>query len=81
METPPDLDFCFQVGNTYHTAISRPRGFPWANSAKRLLALQGQSVEIVVTDKEISVAGPQVKVRLKVVHNDPVFKLDACNHA
>ncbi len=79
--TAPNADFCFQVGDTYHTAISRPWGFPWSNSTKNLLALQGQSVEIVVTDKEISVAAPQVNMRLKVVHNDPVFKLDACNHA
>src|ERR1039458_10744189 len=79
--TPPNLDFCFQVGDTYHTAISRPWGFPWANSAKRLLALQGRSVEVVITDKEITVAAPEVNVRLKVVHNDPVFNVDACNHA
>ncbi len=79
--TPPDLDFCFQVGDKYHTATSHPSGLPGANTAKRLLPLEGQSVEIVVTDKEISVAAPKVYVRLKVVHNDAVFKLDACNHA
>jgi hypothetical protein len=79
--TSPDLDFCFQVGDTYHTATSHPSGLPGANTAKRLLPLQGQSVEIVVTDKEISVATPKVNVHLKVVHNDPVFKLDACNRA
>jgi hypothetical protein len=79
--TPPDLDFCFQAGDTYYTAISHPSGLPGANRAKKLLTLQGQSVEIVVTDKEISVAAPQVNVRLKVAYNNRVFKLDACNHA
>jgi hypothetical protein len=79
--TPPNLDFCFQVGDAYHAAIYRTWGFLGSRTPRRLLALQGQSVEIVITDKEISVAAPQVNVRLKVVHNDPVFKLDACNHA
>ena len=79
--TPPNLDFCFQVGDTYHTAISRPWGFPRDNSAKRLLALQGRSVEVVITDKEITVSAPEVNVRLNLVHNDPVFNVDACNHA
>jgi hypothetical protein len=78
--TPPYLDLCFQVGDTYHVAIFRPWGFPWADKTKRLLALQGQSVGIIVTDKEINIVAPQVKVRLKVAHNDSVFKLDACNH-
>jgi hypothetical protein len=77
----PELYFCFQEGDRYHTAIPRPWEVPWTNKAKRLLAMQGQSFEIVVTEKEIRVLAPQVDVRLKVVHNDEVFQLDACNHA
>ena|ERR1700692_2646419 len=77
----PELAFCFREGDRYHTAIPRPWGVPWVNKAKRLLAMQGTSVEIVVTETEIRVLAPQVEVRLKVVHNDPVFKVDACNHA
>jgi len=78
---PPELYFCFQEGAEYHTGIPRPWGVPWANKAKRLLALQGQSVEIIVTKTEIRVLAPQVDVRLKVVHNNAVFKLDACNRS
>jgi hypothetical protein len=76
---PPNLDFCFQVGDTYHVAVSHLWGFHWTNKAKGLLELQGHSVEIIVSDKDIDVMDP--RVRLRVVHNDSVFKLDPCNHA
>jgi hypothetical protein len=74
------LDFCFQVGDKYYAAKPRPWGVPWSTKGKRLQALQGQSVEVVVTQRDIIVIAPQVKVRLKLVHGNEVFSLDACNH-
>ena len=78
---PPELDFCFQAGAKYYAAKPRPWGTPWSAKSKRLLALQGQSVNIVVTEKEIRVVVPQGTVRLKLVHGNNAFNLDACNHA
>ena len=77
---PPELDFCFQAGDKYYAAKPRPWGAPWSAKSKRLLALQGQSVDIVVTEREIRVVVPQGTVRLKLVHNNNAFNLDACNH-
>ena len=79
--TPIDSDFCFQSGNTFYAAISRPWDLPWANKkAERLLDMKGQSVEIVVYDKEITVFAAGTTVRLKMVHKDIAFRLDACTH-
>src|SRR4029077_1620451 len=79
--TTPNMAFCFQVGNAYYTATDRSWGISWANKAKKLRALQGEAVDIVVTDEEIKVVGPKVRVRLWVVHNDSLFKLDGCRRA
>jgi hypothetical protein len=76
----PLMAFCFQVGDAYYTATDRSWGFRWANKAMKLRALQGQFVDIVVTDKEIKVVGPQVRVRLWVEHNDSLFKANGCRH-
>jgi hypothetical protein len=76
----PNIAFCFQVGDAYYTATDRSWGLSWANTAMKLRALQGQSVDIVVTEGEIKVIGPKVKVRLWVVHNYLRFKLDGCQH-
>jgi hypothetical protein len=78
--TAPNMAFCFQVGDAYYTATDRSWGISWANRAIKLRALQGQSVDIVVTDEEIKVLGPKVKVRLWVEHGDSLFKLDRCKH-
>jgi hypothetical protein len=80
LPTAPNMAFCFQVGDAYYTATDRSWGFRWANKAMKLRALQGQSVDIVVTDREIKVIGPKVKVRLWVAHNYSLFKLDGCKH-
>ncbi len=76
---PRDIDFCFQIGDRFYAAISRPLGVPWAKNAEKL-ALRGKSVEIILGDKEIRVLAGRTTVRLKIVHNDSVFQVDACNH-
>ena len=78
--TAPSIAFCFQVGDAYYTATDRSWGLSWANKAMKLRTLQGQSVDIIVTDEEIKVINPKVKVRLWVVHNYSLFKLDGCRH-
>jgi hypothetical protein len=77
---PPELDFCFQVGDKYYAAKPRSWGVPWSRQGERLVALQGQSVEIAVTEREIRVVAPQVTIRLKLVHGNRAFSLHACNH-
>ena len=76
--TAPNIAFCFQVGDAYYSATDRSWGISWANKAKKLQALQGESVDIVVTEEEIKVVSPKVKVRLWVVHNYSLFKVDGC---
>jgi hypothetical protein len=79
--TPPDMNFCFQMGATYYVGISEEWGVPWANKAKRLLALQGQSVEIAVTEKHIIVVASGIKLTLQRAHDHRGFKLAACTRA
>jgi len=59
---------------------SLAQGVPWAKNAEKLESLRGQSVEIILGDKEIRVLAGRTTVRLKIVHNDSVFQVDACNH-
>lgn len=77
---PRDTDFCFQAEGKYYAAISRPWGLPWAANGKKLIALQGQSIEISVADKEIVATASGTKVHLRRVHDDPFFKLEGCKH-
>ena len=78
--TAPLVAFCFQVGDAYYTGTDRSWGIRWANKALKLQTLRGQSVDIVVTDKEIKVIDHKVKLRLWVEHNDPRFNLSGCKH-
>jgi hypothetical protein len=77
---PDDIDFCFQVGDTFYTGTYPPWGVPWAVQGKRLLALQGKTVGIVVTDEQVPVVAPRINVRLKRVHDDPAFRSASCTH-
>ncbi len=78
--TPPNIAFCFRAGDTYYVGTDRSWGVPWANKAKKLQKLKGEPVKILVTDKEIKVVGPKVKLRLWVAHEYRVFSSDPCNH-
>jgi hypothetical protein len=80
--TPPDTNFCFQVGASYYIGISRPWGVPWDNKAKRLLALQGQFVEITLAEKHIRVMTSGIKLTLLRAYDHPAgFKIPACARA
>src|SRR5712692_7727782 len=49
---PDDSYFCFQAGDNFYTGAY----FPWGaggKAGKRLQALKGKTLEIVVTDKDI----------------------------
>ena len=59
---------------TVHGAFRGP------TKAMKLRARQGQSVDILISDREIKVINPKPKVRLWVVHNFSLFKLDECRH-
>jgi hypothetical protein len=80
LPTAPQIAFCFQVGDVYYTGTDRSWGFTWGNKAMKLRKLEGQSLDIVVTDDEIRVLGPKVKTKLWVVHNYSLFKSDGCKH-
>ena len=62
---PVDSEFCFQAGDNFYSAIHHPGAVPWATKDKRLLALKGKTVEIVVTDKYIQVVAPRINLRLQ----------------
>lgn len=78
---PPDGGFCFRAGDSFYTGESRESGLPWATKAKRLLALQGQSMEIIVTEKRIIVMAPRLRLTLDRTHDDGRFKVTACKNA
>lgn len=78
--TPPNIAFCFRAGDRYYVGTDRSWGVPWANKARKLQNLKGESVKILVTDKEIMVVDPQVRLRLWIAHQYRVFSLDSCNH-
>jgi hypothetical protein len=76
---PEDGSFCFQVGSVYYAGSSHEWGFAWNTAVKKLLALKGSSVEIVLTDKDIRVTAPHLKMNLFRMHSGR-FSLPACNH-
>jgi hypothetical protein len=78
---PVDVDACVQIAGVYYTGMYRPWGVPWATAGKRLMELVGLSVEVVISDTEIRVAGPHVNVRLVRMHHCRVFSSPSCNSA
>ena len=78
---PDDVYACFQVEETYYVGGYIPWGVPWATAGKRLLALRGQSVQIVLTEKEINVVTQKVKVRLKRISDFRIFTIPSCNQS
>jgi len=77
---PDDSYFCFQAGDNFYTGAYLPGGVPWAKQGKRLQALKGKTLEIVVTDKHIKVVAPRINLRLKRVHALHIFQLDSCSY-
>lgn len=78
---PPDIDFCFQAGDTYYAGGSRPWGVPWATNAEGLVAFKGKSVEIVVTNKTITVTTSNLNLRLRRLHHEAGFQSAGCTQA
>jgi hypothetical protein len=77
---PDDLGFCFQAEGNYYTGMYYSRLWPRATKGKKLSLLKGQSLEILVTDKEIRVVDSRIKVKLTRVHSSPGFQSDSCGH-
>jgi len=77
---PDDVDVCFQAGDVFYTGIYRPWGVPWARAGTKLLALEGKTVEILITDKHIQIVATGINLRLKRVHDDPLFRSASCAH-
>jgi hypothetical protein len=80
LPVPFDGYLCFQVKDTYYTGRYVPWGFPWAPPGERLVALERQSVEVVVTDERIRLVAP-LKVTLRRTRDYRLFKLASCNKA
>jgi hypothetical protein len=78
---PIDVDACVQIDGKFYTGMYRPWGVPWATAGKRLVELSGQSVEVVISDTEIRVVGPDVNARLVRMHHYRIFRSDSCNSA
>jgi hypothetical protein len=53
-------------------------GICWNTAVKKLLALKGSSVEIVLADKDVRVTAPHLKVNLFRIRSGR-FSLPACN--
>jgi hypothetical protein len=86
LDCPPwpisdDAGFCFQSGDSYFVGAYYSRGLPWTTKGAKLLALKGQSIEVIITDKDIKVVDARIKVNLKRVHNDSFFKSEPCRSA
>jgi hypothetical protein len=75
---PPDIDFCFQAGDTYYSGGSRPWGVPGATNAEGLVEFKGKSVEIIVSDKTIRVKTANLNLRLRRLHREPGFQSPGC---
>jgi hypothetical protein len=77
---PDDFGFCFEAEGAYYTGMYFSRALPWATKGKKLSVLKGQSVEIVVTEKEIRVVDSRIKVKLRRIHGDFLFQSDSCRY-
>jgi hypothetical protein len=75
------VDVCIEMDGDYYIGMYRPWGVPWAKAGKRLLELEGHSIDVIVTDSEIRVVAPKINARLRRMHNYRVFRLDSCNAA
>jgi len=78
---PPDTYFCFQNGDKYYTGMAQPWSGPGASKVEKLIALQGQTVEILLTNKKIKVVAPALKLTLRRTPRNPTFSLPACREA
>jgi hypothetical protein len=78
LPVPFDAYLCFQTGDSYYSGTYRLWGFPWSQPGKKLLALRGQSVEIVVREKHIGVGEP-LNVGLKRIRDSGIFSSASCN--
>jgi hypothetical protein len=76
---PTDVVVCLKIDQTYYTGAYLPWGVPWATAGKRLLQLKGQSVEVIVKDKEIRVVAPKINARLRRTHKYQAFSIASCN--
>jgi hypothetical protein len=74
--TMPAIAFCFQVGDTFYTGESRPRG----TNAGGLTEFKGKSIDIVVTTKSIRVSSSSLNLRLRRFHRGP-FQSAGCAKA
>ena len=55
---PPFAVFCLQAGDTFYVPEYRPQSLPWATKGKKLMALVGSSLEIVLKGKQSSLSRP-----------------------
>ena len=72
---------CLEIDGAYFTATYLPWGVPWATSGKKLLKLEGKSIQVIVTDKHIKVVSPLFNGRLTRMHNYRMFGSSLCNAA
>jgi hypothetical protein len=78
LPVPYDAYICFQIGDSYYGGTYRLWVFPWSPPEKKWLALRGQSVEIVLSEKHISVGEP-LNVSLRRIRNFGIFSSASCN--
>jgi len=77
--TPLDFDVCVRIDQHFYSGMYRPWKGPWAKKIN-LSALEGKSVEVVVTDKHLKILAPRVDVRLKRLYPAKGFRNPSCNN-
>jgi hypothetical protein len=75
---PVETYFCFQADSDFYAGVYSPLPLSWLTAGKRLQAWKGKPVEINVTNEQIIVGVPRIKLHLKRVHHCPFFRLKGC---
>ena len=71
--TPKEMGVCFKAADAYYPGTFRA----YSRKRDRIKALQGKTVLIIVTEKEIRITDPRIGLRR--VRKSSGFKLDSCN--
>jgi hypothetical protein len=77
---PPDFDVCLRVDQKFYFGWYRAPTGPWAKQVD-LHKFEGESVEIQVIDKYISVVSPHFRARLKRIDGvGSRYRTEACKN-
>ena len=77
----PDFEVCLKAGDKLYFGFYSANKWPWAKKVD-LHKLEGQAVQIQVSDKTIRIVSPQMKVKLKRTYGaGGIFRIQSCKDA